>query len=51
MSALLLILADDRDLVLRWFLANRDSQDLPGRLDLVLDAFDSVLGRARNEFA
>ena len=42
--------ADIRHLM-RWFVVNRDSQEIPPRLDFILDAFDSFLDRARREVA
>lgn len=40
----------DRDLVLKWFVKSRDSQLIPGRLDFVLDQFETFVAPARKTF-
>lgn len=40
----------DRELVFRWFSANRDSQKIPPRLDFVMNEFSNFLSEAKKDF-
>jgi hypothetical protein len=40
-----------RDNAFRWFIKNRSSQDIPPRLDFVLDRFEEFVGKADATFA
>jgi hypothetical protein len=40
--------AEDRDAAFFWFVANRDSQEIPPRIDFILDGFADFVSRARS---
>jgi hypothetical protein len=40
----------ERDVAFRWFAANRDAQEIPPRLDFILDQFATFVAKGRTDF-
>ena len=41
----------DRDFAFKWFIANRTSQEIPPRLDFIIDQFPTFIAKGREVFA
>jgi hypothetical protein len=41
----------DREVAFKWFIANRESPEIPPRIDLVLNSFPDFVGKGHRDFA